>query len=274
MTTYQNAHKELIDKGILKVYGMASGNGVQTSNMNRILRVDSYEISRPASWTPPEPLDIDAWCELNLDVQSVEPVHELSVIENMNSEYNLTGTVDRTNSNHNNNLNINHNSKTNTNEGMHPTTGSTFHEDALSDEEETQIDDAKIDLFGKLAFKKFRTIEAAMKILTNIHDKAGVKGYLDEYTDDPTLLKKVFVAFDTMREALDDYGVDTSGYGLDCDDLTKFWTFYERNMPLSDKRIIYHVRRVIELGMEREGKSYIAFSYLFSDFTELKQDPV
>lgn len=274
MTTYQNAHRELIDKGILTVHGMASGYRVQTSNMNKILRVDNFEIKRPASWLPTEPLDIDAWCELNLlDEQTVEPEYELSVIENMNSEYNLTRTVDRTNSNHNSNHNNKRNTKTNTNEGMNPSIESSFNEDASSDEDDTQIDEEKIALFGKLAYKKFRTEQAALNVLTGIHNKAEVKWYLQEYTDDPILLKKVFVAFNTLHKALEEYGVDTSGYGLNCEDLTQFLTFNNRFKPLSDERIIYHVRRIVQLGMEKEGKEYIAFSYVFSDFTELKQNP-
>ncbi len=272
MTTYQNAHKELIDKGILKVYGKASGHGVQTSNMNRILRVDKFEISRPASWTPSEPLDIDSMMEeILLDEQSVEPVHELSVIENMNSEYNLTGTVDRTNSNLN--INLNNNLNITTNEGMDPPEVVSQTRNINEEEEEVQMDEAKIALFGKLAYKKSRTVEAAAKILTDIHDKAELP-YLPEYTDDATLLKKAFVAFDTMRESLEEHGVDTSGFGLDCDDLTLFLSFYKRVGPLSEDRIIYHVRRVVQLGMEKVGKKYIAFSYLFSEFAELKQEPV
>ena len=39
-STYQVAHKELLDKEILQTIGRASGNGIQTSNINIIIRTD------------------------------------------------------------------------------------------------------------------------------------------------------------------------------------------------------------------------------------------
>ncbi len=80
MSTYQEAHKELINKNLLTVYGRASNTGVQTSNMNRIARADNFTIIRPDSWNLPEEPDIDTWCDLHLQPEpSVEPKPELSV---------------------------------------------------------------------------------------------------------------------------------------------------------------------------------------------------
>ncbi|MBU3928536.1 MAG: hypothetical protein KKB74_12080 [Bacteroidetes bacterium] len=266
-TTYQFAHSELLNTGILIIKKQASGPNTQTANINLIKRAEKCKLSRPASWIPQEAFDLDKWCESNFD-ENGDLKEEISVLENGNMgtqevEVGMQRSVT---------INSNLNTTGSTNEGIIPSKTVSQPGDG-DEEEETQIDEAKIALFGKLAYKKSRTVEAAMKILTDIHDKAGVKWYLLEYTNNPDLLKKAFVAFDAMRESLEEHGVDTSGYGLDCDDLTRFLSFNKRHSSLSDDRIIYHVKRVVQLGIEREGKSYIAFSYLFSEFAELKQEP-
>lgn len=281
MSTYQKAHKELIDNKLLNVYGMASGNRVQTSNMNKIIRVEGFTIVIPDSWTTPEALDVDAWCEINLQPEpSVEPKPELSVEPNRNSRYNLTGTEGITNSNHNNNHNINAGIVM-TNQGFDQTlavdiTESTTDEiDATEEEEFEEMPFFDADLFGKLAFKRSKTPEEAMQVIHDLNNKATEGGsLLDEYIEDDELMGKAFKAHEVLCEFLESRGIDTEGYGLDYDDLQRFSSFYNRNVTASDDDALrYHVERVAELGMDREGKKYISFSYVFASHADMKIEP-
>ncbi len=109
-----------------------------------------------------------------------------------------------------------------------------------------------------------------MEVINDINTKAGLTSYLDQFIADSTLLNKAFTAFHELIDVLGSYDINTDGYALNTDDLLKYDAFNNRYPRLTEEKVKYHIRKVVQLGIEKEGKDYISFSYLFSELTDLK----
>ncbi len=274
-STYQEAHKELVDKEILKVVMQASAPNVQTANINIISRANKCNLTIPSSWAPQEAFDLDEWCELNFD-ENGELKCEVSVIETgrmgTSKQEESVQRIVTTNSN----LNISPSTKLTTNEDLHPTISLKVSEVTppvtQPDNEEDSFDYDEGD-FNRLLQTRLLTKKKALKVLNDINTKIGLSENMMKYIDDETMLEKVFFAHDTLREILEINDIDTSKYALNFGDLEKFTEFVARISHLpSEKKIKYHVERVVQLGIEKENNPYVSMSYVFSQEADLKEE--
>ncbi len=257
--SYQDAHKELVDKKILFTIKRSKGNGLQTSNLNYIVRVEEFETVIPDSWLPKPAFDLDEWCDANLE-------KELAVLGKRNSEYNLEGTertsekdesVPRTvtiNSNLNNSSPISNLEKTNEN----------FKNSSI----ESPKIELKIELLEEVIERKLKTPEEARKAIDTLNDN-GFEGIAKSALTDE-MLGKAFKAFENFKDAVESYGQDTFGYALNIDDLNRFCSS-DLSKGYSEDSINYHIWRVAELGFEKLKKPYLGFSYVIKTNSGVKQ---
>ena len=247
-STYQKAHKELLDNGILQTIGRLSGNGIQTSNINIIIRTDKWEIKRPPSWVPSEAFDLNNWCLENLDKEGrVQP-------ELVDSD-SIDGTGDATQEDEgmqrtvtiNNNLNSVQNS-------THVLTNESF--TTLSVEKSEK--ELNIELLEEVTNRKLKTPDEARKVIDvlNESDFSTIIGLT--VTDDD--IQNAFSAFEYYKQAVSRYGQDTFGYALNIQDIRRFmYSILSHGFDFDE--IEYHIDRVVELGFEKVKRPYIGFSY-------------
>lgn len=251
-STYYLAHKELEDNKILEVIGRASGNGIQTSNINIIIRTDQWAIKRPPSWIPSEGFDLDKWCLKNLDEEGrVQPEPAISGKND--------GTEDTTQEDERMQRTLTINSNLNNypvSKNLTTTNGSFTTPTLKCFEEELNDDFLETALTTKLA-----TPQDANKMIILIKEK-GFEGFVNPALDDE-MIEKAFKAFKYFLKAIESYGQDTVGYALNIDDLNRFY-YSDLSDGYTEDEIEYHIFRVVELGYGKLKKPYIGFSYAIS----------
>ena len=258
-STYHLAHRELVDKKILKVKGRSSGNGIQTSNFNYIIRTEKWKIERPPSWVPPEPFDLDKWC-----LEHPEP--ELWVQPEPELQDTPTGTMGTTQPEQRvqRTLTINTNLNSTPISSNLVRTNESFPTPIVPTNKEL-----KIELLEEVIKRKFKTPEEVMKAidLLNQNGFAGVaKAELDE-----EMIKKAFRVFEMFKSAIEANGKETFGFDLNIDDLNRFCGS-QLSTGYSDEAIEYHIYRVVELGFETLNKPYIGFKYVINTDRGIHQE--
>ena len=103
---------------------------------------------------------------------------------------------------------------------------------------------------------------------------ASVIGIPCEIEKLPLLIEEAFQYLEEIKMMTKQHtNSDASIYGINVNDLYSLVDFKNKHQ-LSEDNIMYHVGRVAELGLTRENKKYIGFSYVFSENVEIKHAPM
>jgi hypothetical protein len=251
-STYHKAHKELKDNGILQTRARAAGNGIQTSNINVIIRTEKWEIERPPSWVPLEPFDLERWCLEHLDDEGrIQP--EIATCDFSDGTGDATQEeqeIQRTIT-----INSNHNSEPFS--SIQEQTNGSLTTSTLEPPEK----ELNFELASKVIKRKLKSTKQAREAIDTLN-KSGFEGIAKEGLTDE-IIERAFVAFEYFKEAVESYDKDTTGYALNIDDLNRF-VGSGLSKGYSEKEVEYHISRVVELGFERLNKPYIGFSYVIN----------